>query len=305
MRRREFIAAGLAAPPLWAKGHIDRTRVAVISDECARTPAEAIAFAREYGLKWLELRSVPPKGPYYATLPAAQVRAAAGEFAAAGLRISFLNTGLLKFALPGTDPVRRRAEGEEARKKRLAGEARNFERRLDDLKKAIEVAHILGADKLRVFTFSRVQEPEKLLPRIVEVLGEMAKVAEREKVQLLVENEGSCNVATCAELAALLKMIPSRAIGVNWDAMNGLAYKETPFPDGYALLPKKRIGNVQIKGRSLIEGPQRLDWEAIFKALDKDGYRGQVGLETHIFGPELIQHSHASMKEILRILGAA
>jgi hypothetical protein len=38
--------------------------------------------------------------------------------------------------------------------------------------------------------------------------------------------------------------------------------------------------------------------------MTKDGYTGNFGLETHIFGEGQIQASHDSMKEILRILGS-
>ena len=53
-----------------------------------------------------------------------------------------------------------------------------------------------------------------------------------------------------------------------------------------------------------MDGPQKLDWRAIFDGLVKDGYKGQVGLETHIFGDGQIQASHDSMKEILKIVKA-
>jgi len=302
MTRRELLAVAVAARALHAGKRLDPSCISAITDEIAASPADAIAFARQYRLRWVELRGVPGgKVPYY-MLPEPDLRAAAREFAASGIRVSFLNTGLLKFSLPGTEPVRSRAETAEARARRIARDQAQFDRRMEDLRKAINAAHILGVDKVRVFTFSRVAEPMKLLPRIAEILDPMLALAEKETVHLLVENEGSCNVATCAETAALMKLLPSRYLGINWDALNGAAHKEVPFPDGYNLLPKKRIGNVQIKGRSILEGPQRLDWAAIFKALADDGYRGCFGLETHIFGPELIQRSHESMKEILRVL---
>ena len=74
-------------------------------------------------------------------------------------------------------------------------------------------------------------------------------------------------------------------------------------PEGYAALPKKKIRNVQIKGKSIL-GPQLLDWTGIFNALEKDGYTGKVGLETHIFGDGQIQASHDSMKAILKLLAS-
>jgi sugar phosphate isomerase/epimerase len=173
---------------------------------------------------------------------------------------------------------------------------------MDDLRTAMRNCHILGVDLLRVFTGSRVEEPEKLYPRIVDVLGEMALEAEKEKIRLLIENEGSCNIGTSAELTNLLKLIPSKWVGINWDSLNGLALHENPFPDGYQVLPKERIYNVQIKGKTLLDYPEKLDWKAIFQTLQRDGYRGRLGLETHIFGEGQVAASHSSMQEILRIV---
>ena len=300
---RAGIAGCAAAAGAGAAGkRIDITRISAITDEIARTPADAIAFVRQYGMKWVELRAIPGGKQYYATMDEPELRLAAKEFRDAGLGVSFLNSGMLKFDLPGTEPARRRQETDEQRARRREQAERNFARRMDDLRTAIRAAHILGVKPIRIFAFSRVAEPRPLFPRIADVVGEMVKVAEKEGVELLIENEGSCNIATCAELAEFLKLIPSRALGINWDPQNGLAYKETPYPDGYALLPKKRLGNVQMKGRGILEGPTKLDWAAIFGALDKDGYKGKVGLETHIFGETQIEMSHACVKEILRIL---
>src|SRR5262249_37010620 len=126
--------------------------------------------------------------------------------------------------------------------------------------------------------------------------------AAKEKIILLVENEGACNVATSHEMAALMKLIPSKSVGINWDPLNETSQKDIPYPDGYNLLPKKRIHNVQIKGKSILDGPQKLDWKAIFESLVHDGYKDQIGLETHIFGDVQIQASHDSMKEIIKLV---
>jgi sugar phosphate isomerase/epimerase len=302
MTRRDLLAFSVAAP-LAAARRVDGSRISAISDECANNPAEAIAFAKQYGLKWLELRGVPGNKQAYEAMPEPELRAAAKEFAGNGLGISFLDASLLKFGLPGAEPVRRRPESDEARARRLQQEGARFERRMEDLARAIRAAKILGTDKIRIFTFSRVEEPARLMPRLAEILEPMVALAAKEKVHLLVENEGSCNVATSAELAELMKAVPSKWLGINWDPLNGSAFQEIPFPDGYRLLPPERVGNVHIKGRSILDYPQRMDWKAVFEAFARDGYRGCFGLETHIFGPQLIEMSHASMKEILRIVG--
>ena len=304
MTRRELLTAAAAAVPLWGKKRIDRSRISAITDEIGKTHDDAVAFAKQYGLEWVELRSVPETRKEYIYLAEAGLKATRASFDAAGLKVSFMNSGLLKFPWPGMEPARRRQEAPEAREKRLASEKARFDRRIDDLKTAIQACHIMGVDKLRVFTGSRVAEPESVYPRVAEILEEMAFVAAREKVYLLVENEGSCNVGTSRELAALMKRIPSKWVGINWDPQNGLGLKEVPFPEGYAALPKKRILNAQVKGRGVMpDSNQKLDWKAIMQAMQKDGYAGKIGLETHIFDGTLIAAAHVSMKEILRIVG--
>src|SRR5881409_1444238 len=175
MTRRDLFAGALTAATLPARTtRIDRSRISAISDEIGRTPQAAIDFAKRYDLQFLELRNVPG-GKEYTFLPEDQVKQHAADFKSNGIRISFMNSSLLKFPWPGTEPVRKRQESEEARAKRFA-------RRMDDLRIAIRNCHVLGVDLLCVFTGSRVAEPEKLYPRIVDVLGEMALVAEKERV---------------------------------------------------------------------------------------------------------------------------
>jgi len=305
LSRRALLAAPLALP-LLGKARLNFSRVSAITDEIANTQEEAIAFAQKYGLKWLELRvTTRNKGVSYHLLDEDALKAAAKQFADGGVRISFLNTPLLKHWLPGTVVKLGRPDTPEAKKRREESGQRLYDRRMEDLQKSIRAAHILGVNKLRVFTFSRVEEPASVMPRIADIIGEMGKVAEREKIHLLVENENSQNVISCEETAALMKMLPSKAIGVNWDPDNGTKLQEPAFPNGYDRLPKKRIGNVQIKGKSLLDGyAEKLDWGAIFQALERDGYQGQVGLETHIFGPQLIEHSHTCTQVLKKMLPA-
>src|SRR5258705_6399289 len=118
MTRRELLIASLASSALFAKTNkIGRSRLSAITDEIAKTPAEAIAFAKKYGLEWLELRDVPGRKTVYNELPEEELKTAAKEFKEAGIKISFMNTGMLKFGLPGTEPKRNRPETPEAKAK--------------------------------------------------------------------------------------------------------------------------------------------------------------------------------------------
>jgi sugar phosphate isomerase/epimerase len=309
MNRRTFLAATLAAatPAPAAPKRIDSSRVSAITDEIARSPADAIQFAHDFGMQWLSLRDTPaPPGPgripYYSMEPA-KLQQVVGEFKDAGIKISFLDTPFLKFDLPGTSPKRSRPEEPAAKEARLARNQKLFDNRMEDLRLGIRASQAFNCPMLRIFTFTRVEEPESVFPRVAEVIGEVAAVAEKEGVRLLIENEASQNAGTSAETAKLLKLLP-RNVGVNWDSLNGLPLGEKPFPDGYESIPKDRMWNVHVKGKSLLDYPEHQDWPAILTALEHDGFTGRLELETHIFGDGQVAASHASMKEIMRLLNA-
>ncbi|HEY3743594.1 MAG TPA: TIM barrel protein [Bryobacteraceae bacterium] len=314
MTRRDWIASLAAVAPLagsaWAKtgasasGKVGLSRLSAISDEIATAPEGALEFARMYHLQWLELRNVPGRSIEYARLEEPELKQAAKEFKDNGIRISFLNTGMLKFGLPGSDvKVNGPETAEQA--KRNAREQTRFDERMKYLDQSIRAAHILDLTNVRVFAFSRTTEPEKHYPRIAEIIGEMANVAAREGIKLLIENETSCNAATCEEAASLLKMIPSKDVGLNWDVLNGVDMGEPAFPHGYSLLPKHRIWNVQAKGKSLLEADKLQDWQGIIRALAKDDYTGCIGLENHMFGRMHITQAHYEIREMIRVAATA
>jgi len=310
MTRREWIASLAAAVPLAAKsaprsGKIGLSRLSAISDEIATAPEGALAFAKLYNMQWLELRNVPGGGGEYSRLDEAKLKAAAQTFKDNGIRISFLNTGMLKFGLPGSEIKPNRPETAEQKKARTERDQKRFDERMKWLQDSVRACHILEVKDVRVFAFTRATEPGKHYERIAEIIGEMAVTAEREGIRLLLENETSCNAATCEESAALLKLIPSKAVGLNWDVLNGFDMKEPAFPHGYSLLPKHRIWNVQAKGKSLLEEGKIQDWQGIIRALAKDGYTGCLGLENHMFGRMLYTHGHYAMRELIRVAEAA
>jgi len=292
-------------PRLLAKNHIDRSRISAITDEIGMTTAESIEFARTYGLKCVEVRDIRERKKEVALADEPVVKELAASLAANGLKVSFMNTSLLKFAWPGTEPVRfPRNDTPEKKEKRVAMEKQRFERRVEDLGRALTAAKILGCDKIRIFTGSRTADAKSKYPRIVEVFTPMVEEAAKHKIHLLVENEASQNVATSAELAELLPMLKSPWFGFNWDPNNAHSASEVPFPDGYRRLPLDRMMNAQVKARDLLpEFPNdNLPWHDIMAAMQKDGYKGHIGLETHIFDGTLIPKANFAMKEILRIV---
>jgi sugar phosphate isomerase/epimerase len=164
---------------------------------------------------------------------------------------------------------------------------------MDDLQKALRCAQIMGADKVEVFAGARVADPPGMCQRIAETIGEMAVEAEKQKITLLLANDPATNIASCAELAAVMKLVPSKWVGIDW----------RPAADSYSLLPKKRILNVRVPAAGLMPGkPESLDWKAILVALDKDGYGGRIVLETGLTGSTRIAVARDSLDQLVHLV---
>jgi len=283
-----LIPAGLPA----AKSHITKSRISAITDEIGRTQDDAIVFARQNGLQWVELRTVPESKKEFAFLTEPELRRYSTELAANKLKVSLLKTSLLKFPWPQLSPSDRNFEANQKR----------WDRRKEDLARAISAAQILGVDKIRIFTGARVADPSTAYPVIAQALEELIPAAENARVRLLIENEPSQNIGTCAELKAILDLLPSKTIGFNWDPQNALALHEASWPGGYAVLPKARMLNAQIKAEGLSGGPGQINWRAVMEAMQKDGFAGEISLATETFDGTFEKTSD-SLHDVFHIVG--
>ena len=297
----------LAAATARADSTSNISHLSAINDEVGLTPAETYAFAKQYGIQWLEMRGaqVPKKRTYCETLSDAALRELKKQLDDNGVRVSVLDTSLLKFTLPGTVSVKH----EDFYIKYFADlgltDEKLYRDRIDMLKRAIAAAHALDTGNLRIFAFWRVQDPAPLFPRIAEILSEMAEVAQKEKVRLLIENETATNICTSAETVDILGRIRSPALGLNWDPQNAIALEPDQFPAAYAKLPKDRIGNVHVKAEGLLGPKHPLDWGAIMRQMLRDGYTGKFSLETHR-GKDAanVKVSHTCMEKMTHLVNS-
>ncbi|HEU5021680.1 MAG TPA: sugar phosphate isomerase/epimerase family protein [Bryobacteraceae bacterium] len=301
LSRRQVLAGAAvlaAASPLSAfKSRITKASISAITDEIGTTQAEAIDFAHHYGLSCVELRNIPETKKEVAKMTEPEVKAVAAELGAAKLKVTFLNSSLLKFNWPGLRP------GAAVRPQ----DQKRWDSRKEDVETALRAANILGVDKVRVFTGARVEHPETTYKLIAQTMEELLPMAEKAKVHLVIENEYSQNIGDSAESRDILAMLPSKWIGLNWDPGNAQMVKEkpeTPFPGGYSLVPKDRILNIQFKAQNMLDGPYKMDWKAVLEALEKDNYQHKIGLETHGDAAKRMEHAHASMEAMLRIVGS-
>jgi len=92
-----------------------------------------------------------------------------------------------------------------------------------------------------------------------------ADKAGKKGVILVLENEAACNTATGAEAAEVLGAVRSPHFMLNWDPGNAAAHGENPYPDGYNLLPKDRIGHCHCK--DMLRKVDGYDWQPWVEAL--------------------------------------
>jgi sugar phosphate isomerase/epimerase len=310
MQRREFVAGAATAAllgkmPAWA-ADVRQFQLGVITDEITQDFEKALLWVKGFGLRLVELRFVWDK--YVTDFPADDVKRAKELLAKHGMKVSVVDSPYFKTLLPGTksrfasakpDPMQSDYSQQEAILQRAMARAKDF-----------------GTDKVRVFSFLRVDDPKTVFDRVAKELEKTAAIAQREGIRLVLENEFSCNVGTGAESAAMLKAVKSPALGLNWDPGNAYDAGETPFPNGYDLLDKSRIWHMHLKDgvpgkKGEVEwapiGSGKIDYVGQFRALLKNGYQGTMSLETHYLNQAKDKEasSRESMEGLLKVIREA
>jgi L-ribulose-5-phosphate 3-epimerase len=283
-------------------------RVAVINDEISQDFGRACEVAsREFGMEWIELRGMWNKN--ILNLDEKEVAEARRVLAKYELRVTDIASPLFKVDWKGAPPSKFGHHGD-------FHADFSFDQQDEVLERGIELAKTFETDRVRCFDFWRLDNQAPYRAAINEKLLEAANKAGKKGITLLLENDSGLNTATGTEAAKVLDAVKSPYLMLNWDPGNAAASGEKPFPDGYNLLPKDRIGHCHCKdavkkGNDYnwsAMGAGIVDWAGQFKALKRDGYHFAVSLETHWNGggtPEKSsRQSWAGMKELLQKAGA-
>jgi len=313
--RREFLAGMAATTAITAASPLmtfaDPTssfRIAVINDEISQDFGHVCEVAsRDFSMGWIELRSMWKKN--IVGLDEKQVAEARGLLEKYQLKVTDIASPLFKTDWPGA-PKSKYSEA------KSFNAAFDWKQQDEVLERAIEMAKAFGTDRVRCFDFWRLEDQTPYRAAMNDKLREAAEKAAKKNIILVLENEPACNTATGAEAAKVLSAVQSPALMLNWDPGNAAAQAEIPYPDGYKLLPKDRIGHCHCKdavkkGNKYDWAPMGgglIDWAGQFRALKADGYRLAVSLETHWNGggspEESSRKSWAGMKKLLQEAGA-
>jgi sugar phosphate isomerase/epimerase len=312
--RREVLAgiglatlAAASTPLLKAQNTTCPFRLAVINDEITQDFELACKIvSQDFGLQWIELRGMWNKN--ISALNDKEIAEANKILAAHKLRVTDIASPLFKVDWPGAPSQTQRkaefnADYDAAQQDKL-------------LERCIQLAQAFKTRRIRCFDFTRIVDVKPYRAAINARLQAAAERCEKSGLILLLENEMTCNTATGAEAAATLAAIPNKNFMLNWDPGNAAALGSTPFPTGYDLLPKHRIGHCHCK--DVVRKPDgKYDWAPVgsgivgwvgqLQALKRDGFHYGLSLETHWRGagtPEASTRiSFAGLKEALTQAG--
>ena len=264
-----------------------RFPLAIITDEFCPDFGRAVDTAAELGFQAVEVRTVWDKN--VVDLEDSQVSELRRIADSAGIRILSIASPLFKCTHPEGGAIDHRFQQD------AFHAAHQFTDQPRILDRSIQIALLLGASIIRVFSFWRTTEPQRLFGRIIETLAGAIDKAAPHRITIGLENEYACNISTGAEAAPVLRTLQDGNFGLVWDPGNSYVAGAIPFPDDYSLLPADRIIHVHAKdgvrdsaAARVIWGPigeGEVNWQAQIDALAEDDYRGAISVETHWTGP--------------------
>jgi L-ribulose-5-phosphate 3-epimerase len=177
---------------------------------------------------------------------------------------------------------------------------------VDDFRGAIETAHLLGADRVRVYAGSwhpGDADHARSWAKLREALQTLAPEAEQAGVRLCVENHFGTMTQTAAETAALVREVAHPAVRVLYDQANLTFTHDETFEQAFAV-QGDLIGHVHVKDlvftdpsaafratetarvdaseravRSRVIGAGVLPWPQILAALLHHGYDDLLSIE--------------------------
>ena len=253
--------------------------IAVITDEVSQDLETVIAFAREFNLDGIEIRSIWDKPPQdLDDDEIARIRERTGE---AGLSVVGVAAPFYKCDIEDDTACREH---------------------LEILRKCIRVAHGLDTPLVRVFAFWKQKSLDRYWDLIIDRYREPVRIAEGEGVVLGLENEASTLIGTGAETRRLVDALATTAVKPLWDPCNELFDDggQKPYPDGYDHIRSDMChmhfkdgirgtdaGDVNVP---MCEG--EIDYRGQFADLIERGYEGCLSLETHWrIGPDQIEQT--------------
>jgi len=314
LSRRRFFKATLAASPALSSLMLadakakamepSSFKLGIITDEITDDFEKALDFISGYSLRWCELRDLWHKN--IMNLTQADLGRARDFIQKHNLQVSQIGSPVFKYNLPQL-PAR-------SSEKRDTFRADFTDQDTDHLlQKTFELANFFDTKKVRIFSYWRVEDPEKAYPYVRDRLAKAAEEAGKNGILLTLENEHECNIGTGKELGRILRDINSPHLRGNWDPANAVMLGEVPYPDGYTAV-RGMFAHMHVK--DVKKDPQSgklqwapvgggfIDWHGQFKAVIADQFKGTMSLETHYRRPDgnKVESTRESLEGLLKVI---
>lgn len=196
------------------------------------------------------------------------------------------------------------------------GIADDFAPHLDDFRRALHVAHELGAPYIRIFSFFMPEGDDPATHRgaVLDRLGQIVRAAEGAGVTLVHENEKDIYGDIPSRCHDILASIDSPLLRAAWDPANFVQCGVRPHTEGYALL-RPFIAYVHVKDSILATrqvvpaGQGDGQVRETIAALRDSGFDGFFSLEPHLAsggrfsgfsGPDLFRAAAQAFKGVLQ-----
>jgi sugar phosphate isomerase/epimerase len=314
LTRRRFLSAsllacpslGFALSPAAGAEAQPSFKLGIITDELTQDLEQALDFISSHSLAYCELRDIWKKN--IMNLSQAELDRAKRLIQKHHLQVSDIASPLFKYNLPEMP-----ARPSEKRDTFLA----NFSDQdtEDLLLRSFKLARFFDTNKVRIFSYWRVDKPENAYPHVREHLAKAAALAARHSITLIIENEHECNIGTGKELGRIVRDINSPYLRGMWDPANAVMLNEIPYPAGYkevrGLFPHMHVKDAKKdpttgKVSWAPVGGGTIDFRGQFKALRDDGYSGTISLETHYRRPDgnTVESTRESLEGLLKVLKA-
>ncbi|MEU4235983.1 sugar phosphate isomerase/epimerase family protein [Actinoplanes sp. NPDC026619] len=234
------------------------------SDEISPDFTEQCEAVTALGLKYVEVRSAWDVN--ILDLTSDQLTRIKDTLAVYGLKVSSIGSPIGKIGIG--DP---------------------FPPHLERMRHAAEVAHLLDAPYIRIFSFFLPggDDPAVHRAEVIDRMRALVRVAEEADLILLHENEKEIYGDVPARCLDLVRSVGSPYLRLAWDPANFVQVGVRPFTDGYASL-RPHVEYVQIKDARLADGTVvpagQGDGELAetIRALRHDGFDGFFSLEPHL-----------------------
>jgi sugar phosphate isomerase/epimerase len=220
-----------------------RLALAVIGDEIGPSLPEMLSFCAENDVHRLDMRTVDGRNLLGMSLD--EVDAIGRRLKAAGIRVPTFVSPILKWPAPGKAPAGGTVD--------FAFDPASCPKN-DPLAHAFEVATVLGATRIRVFSFLRY--PGFRHRDLEAAFGRLSDLAGYHSITVELENEPVCNIGSAGELAGYFAPSPDDELEPDpepwlrplFDIGNSWSIGQPPSDDDFKTLGPK-VDLIHLKDR--------------------------------------------------------